>query len=200
LALAELGFKADEVDFLAVVDHEGGPVPAISLTVEDPQDPVWAVRAIKGLAVIGLAVTIVGLLMFEWRQAAVAADVEAALEQARQEIQGGVRTNPAARVLALKADASVLEIWDEISRILPDHTFVTELRMADGKVTLSGLSSDAARLVRIIDQSSLFSSATLAAAIVPDATEGKERFSIGFKVLGARAGRSSTHRPDGTAS
>ena len=78
-------------------------------------------------------------------------------------------------------------MWDELSRILPDHTFLTETRIADGTVTLSGFSADAARLVRIIDQSPLFSGATLTSAITPDANERKDRFSIVFKLRGARA-------------
>jgi general secretion pathway protein L len=87
----------------------------------------------------------------------------------------------------MKAEVGVLGVWDELSRILPDHTFLTETRLADGKVTLSGFSADAARLVRIIDQSPMFSGATLAAAITPDANEHKDRFSITFKLRGARA-------------
>ena len=63
----------------------------------------------------------------------------------------------------MKAEVGVLGVWDELSRILPDHTFLTETRLADGKVTLSGFSADAARLVRIIDQSPLFSGAALTA-------------------------------------
>ena len=34
--------------------------------------------------------------------------------------------DPAARLFAMKADAGILEVWDELSRILPDHTFLTE--------------------------------------------------------------------------
>jgi general secretion pathway protein L len=86
----------------------------------------------------------------------------------------------------MKADAGILEIWDELSRVLPDNAFLTETRIANGKVIISGFSADAARLVRVIDQSPLFSGATLATAITPDATEQKDRFSINFKVRGAR--------------
>jgi len=50
-----------------------------------------------------------------------------------------------------------------------------------------GFSADAARLVRIIDGSPLFSGATLTSAITPDANERKDRFSIVFKLRGARA-------------
>ena len=98
----------------------------------------------------------------------------------------GDGTEPGGRLVAMKADVSTLEVWDELSRILPDHTFLTELRLVDGRVTLSGFSSDAARLVRTIDQSPLFAGAALTAAITPDNAESKERFSISFKVRGGR--------------
>jgi general secretion pathway protein L len=94
----------------------------------------------------------------------------------------------------MKADVSVLEVWDELSRILPDHTFLTESRIADSKVTMTGFSSDAARLVRIIDQSPLFSGAALTAAITSDATEHKDRFSISFKVRGGGGRPSASSR------
>ena len=61
--------------------------------------------------------------------------------------------------------------------------------MADGKVTVSGFSTDAARLVSTIDASSLFSGAALMSAITPDATEHKDRFTVSFKVRGGRMAR-----------
>ena len=96
----------------------------------------------------------------------------------------------------MKADVGILEIWDELSRVLPDNTFLTETRIADGKVTVSGFSADAARLVRVIDQSPLFSGATLATAITPDATEHKDRFSITFKVRGGTNRTAGRKRPE----
>jgi general secretion pathway protein L len=138
---------------------------------------------------------ICGLAIFEWRQASVAAAIEASLAEARQGAQSGRDgADSVGRLLALKADVSVLEVWDELSRILPDHTFLTESRMADGKLTVSGFSADAAKLVRIIDQSPLFSGAALTAAITPDANERKERFSLSFKLRSGRAARSSVSR------
>ena len=117
-----------------------------------------------------------------------AAALETALVEARQSAQSGRDgLDPAARLFAMKAEAGILAVWDELSRILPDHTFLTETRIADGTVTVSGFSADAARLVRIIDQSPLFSGATLTSAITPDANERKDRFSIAFKLRGARA-------------
>jgi len=191
-ALAALGLKAGDVDFLAVGDADGEAMPVINFRTTGDEDPPWAARAVRLLAGAALVASICGVAAFEWSQASVASSIETALAEARQGAQNGRDgIDPVGRLLALKADVSVLEVWDELSRILPDHTFLTESRMADGKVTLSGFSADAARLVRIIDQSPLFSGAALTAAITPDATERKDRFAISFKVRGGRPAASA---------
>jgi general secretion pathway protein L len=186
-ALAELGLKSSEVDFLAAGESNGDATPVINFRTAGEEEPPWATRAVRLLAVTALFAVLSGLSAFEWSQASVATTIDTALAEARQGAQNGHDgIDPMGRLLAMKSDVSVLEVWDELSRILPDHTFLTESRMADGKVTLSGFSADAARLVRIIDQSPLFSGAALTAAITPDATERKDRFSISFKVRGGR--------------
>lgn len=186
-ALAELGLKSSEVDFLAAGEANGDATPIINFRPEGNEDPPWAARAVRLLAVTALFAVLSGLWAFEWSQASVATTIETALAEARQGAQNGHDgIDPAGRLLAMKSEVSVLEVWDELSRILPDHTFLTEARMADGKMTLSGFSADAARLVRIIDRSPLFSGAALTAAITPDATEHKDRFSISFKIRGGR--------------
>jgi len=191
-ALAALGLKSSDVDFLAAGDANGEAMPVINFRTGGDEDPPWAARAVRLLAVAALVASICGVAAFEWNQASVASSIETALAEARQGAQNGRDgIDPVGRLLALKADVSVLEVWDELSRILPDHTFLTESRMADGKVTLSGFSADAARLVRIIDQSPLFSGAALTAAITPDATERKDRFAISFKVRGGRPAASA---------
>jgi general secretion pathway protein L len=194
-ALAELGLTVGDVDFLAASDANGEFVPVIPFRATRPDDPPWARRAVKLLAGAGLGAVMFGLVAFEWCQDNVATGIEASLVEAREVAQGGHGgLNQAGRLFAMKADVGILEIWDELSRVLPDHTFLIETRIADGGVTLSGFSADAARLVRLIDQSPLFAGATLAAAITPDATEHKDRFSINFKVRGGR-----TVRPSGSA-
>ena len=187
-ALSELGLASRDVDCLAVADAGGEAVPVITFRAVSDEDPAWALRAVRLLAAAALGAVLLGLIVFEWRQASVAATLETALVEARQSAQSGRDgLDPAARLFAMKAETGILAVWDELSRILPDHTFLTETRIADGTVTVSGFSADAARLVRIIDQSPLFSGATLTSAITPDANERKDRFSIVFKLRGARA-------------
>jgi general secretion pathway protein L len=196
VALTELGLSYADVDFLAVGDTGGEALPVIHFRSSGDEDPPWSGRAVRLLAGAAFLASVCGVAVFEWRQASVAAAIETELAEARQGAQNGRDgIDPAGRLFAIKADVSVLEVWDELSRILPDHTFLTEARIADGKVTMTGFSSDAARLVRIIDQSPLFSGAALTAAIISDATEHKDRFSISFKVRGGRPGAGSRSTP-----
>lgn len=195
-ALTELGLKQSEVDFLAVGDGTGEALPVINFRSSGEEDSPWSGRAVRLLAGATLLACICGVAVFEWRQASVAAAIETELAEARQGAQNGRDgIHPVGRLFAMKADASVLDVWDELSRILPNHTFLTESRIADSKVTMTGFSSDAARLVRIIDQSPLFSGAALTAAITSDATEHKDRFSISFKVRGGRPSASGRSAP-----
>jgi general secretion pathway protein L len=192
-ALADVGLNPDDVDFLAASD--GGGAPLIPFRAIEQKDPLWAWRAVKLLAAAAVGAVLLGLLAFEWCQSSAANKLEASLEQAAQ---GGTVTagaNQASRLFSRKADAGVLEVWEELSRILPDHTFLTEARIVDGKVTISGFSADAAGLVRSIDQSTLFTGATLVAAITPDANERKDRFSLSFRVRGSRTPGPSARAP-----
>lgn len=189
-ALAELGLTSQEVDGLAVTDAVGETVTVINFRAASDDDPAWALRAIRLLAVAALGAVLLGLIVFDWRQASVANALEAALTEAQQSARTGRNgMDPAARLFAMKTETGILDVWDELSRILPDHTFLTEIRMTEGTVALSGFSTDAAHLVRIIDQSPLFSGASLTSAITPDANEHKDRFSLQFKLRSARLAR-----------
>ncbi|MEO6382548.1 MAG: PilN domain-containing protein, partial [Nitrobacter sp.] len=156
-ALSELGLTSSAIDHLAISGTNGEAVPVITFRADQHDDPAWALRAVRLLAAAALGAALLGLGAFEWRQASVAGAVEASLAEARQGAQSGRDgVDPTARLFAMKTEAGILDVWDELSRILPDHTFLTEVRLADGKVTLAGFSADAARLVRLIDQSPLF--------------------------------------------
>jgi general secretion pathway protein L len=192
-ALTELGLAASDIDFLAARDGNHEVVPVVWFGASNVgDDPPWARRTVKCLAAAALGTVIFGLVAFEWCQSNLANSMQASLLELRGGAQGDFRSlDQSARLFALKANIAVLDIWDELSRVLPKHTFLTETRIADHAVTLSGFSADAARLVRIIDQSPLFSGAILTAPIRPDNTERKDRFSISFKVSDVQPPRSS---------
>jgi general secretion pathway protein L len=73
--------------------------------------------------------------------------------------------------------AAVL-VLDAISKILPDTTYVTDLRVEGDRLQVAGLTKDAPMLIRLIEQSPQFSRATFYAPTTREASEPGERFHI----------------------
>lgn len=196
---ARLGLEASEIDFIAVRPATGAPIAVVTIGESRHEDPPWVARTTRVLAVALLIATMTGLLGFEWWQSSRAAGLEDELYEAKQGVQVGQQgAGSPVHLVALKAVPGSLAAWDELSRVIPDHTFLTEVRVAGGTITLAGVSSDAARLVRILDGSRLFTGATLVGPITPDATERRDRFRMSMKLRKAGAGRivKSAERPE----
>ncbi len=65
-----------------------------------------------------------------------------------------------------------------LSQILPDHTYVTELRLEGDKLRLSGITRDAPSLIRLIEQSRHFARATFFAPTTRAPSDPGDRFNI----------------------
>ena len=73
------------------------------------------------------------------------------------------------------ADVMLLEA---LSQILPDNTYVTELRIEKDKLHIVGITQDAPALVRFIEKSAHFTHATFVAPTTRSAEDSSERFHI----------------------
>jgi general secretion pathway protein L len=71
---------------------------------------------------------------------------------------------------------------EALSRVLPDHTYVTELHMAGGKLQISGITRDAPSLIPLIEQSRHFTRATFYAPTTRAPSDPGERFHIEMRV------------------
>lgn len=81
----------------------------------------------------------------------------------------------AKRKQSTPADVLVLEA---ISRVLPDNTYVTELRIEGDKIQVVGMTQDAPSLVRLMEQSPQFTRATFFAPTTRAQNDPGERFHI----------------------
>ncbi len=73
---------------------------------------------------------------------------------------------------------SMLLMLDELTRLLPDDTFLERLSAARGELSLAGQSSQAPQLVKLLQDSVNFRGAALSGPIQPDARSGKDRFNV----------------------
>ncbi len=70
---------------------------------------------------------------------------------------------------------------NELTRLLPDTIWLSDLRFEGAAIDLTGLATSAAGIVRILDQSTAFTDVTLTSAVTFDQQHQRERFSLRMK-------------------
>jgi general secretion pathway protein L len=170
-----------------------GLTPLITLRQDrGTQEPLLR-RLIWGGILSALVLSVVVSALTYWRQQSLLDELDARIAAARpkaQHVRAIVDKLEQQRQITLqlrsrKTDgAGLLDIWEEVTRVLPADSWLTELRLSEGadhrerEITMTGLSAAAASLVGLIDQSRLFTDASLTAPVTIDPTEGHERFAL----------------------
>ena len=76
-----------------------------------------------------------------------------------------------------RATPSPVMVLEALSKTLPDDTYLTEMRIEDGKLQIAGLAGDASQLIHLLEQSPQFAHAAFSAATVKG-PNGDESFHI----------------------
>ena len=195
--LRELGLAVGDIAFVAFDGHDDGQAaPRIRLQRGANRRSFHKAIGFGMAASAVLLLLVSGGLRFWNQQIALdrqAEEIAVATRKAQQ-----VRTrldqvydqrNALIRLRLRRGEApTLLDLWQEATRILPAHSWLTEFRLAetsgsgDQQVIVAGFSSAAPSLVGIVDASPLFFDAALSSPVAFDPTEGRERFILQAKV------------------
>jgi general secretion pathway protein L len=106
------------------------------------------------------------------------ASTRSAVGAAREAARGSVAATQLSLEQRKHEAPSTVIVLDTLSQILPDHTYVTELRVEGNKLRLSGITRDAPSLIGLIERSGRFVRATFFAPTTRSRSEPGERFHI----------------------
>jgi len=113
------------------------------------------------------------------------ADVTSRIAAQRAKLHAGsdVRDSALATIERRRHEtpASVI-VLEVLSQILPDHTYVTELRIQGDKIQVIGVTRDAPSLIRLIEQSQHFTRAIFFAPTTRSPSEPGEHFHIEARI------------------
>ena len=101
----------------------------------------------------------------------------AATDKLHTEVQALLKRN---RNLPLRKQSGpmLMSVLEELARVLPEKTWIAELRMEGDKLSLVGYSASASSLIAIIEESDLFSGTDFGSPVMPDPALHAERFNL----------------------
>ena len=116
--------------------------------------------------------------------------VDAAKAQAREVrmLRNSLRNSAEAANFLARRRAQMpttLELLDDLTRRIPDSTFLEKISVNDGNMVLIGQSQQASALVGLLQGSPLIRTPTLTGSVQTDPRTGKERFTLTAVVAGS---------------
>jgi general secretion pathway protein L len=189
---AEWHLRPDRIEADGAVPRSAEPLNLMPIKPKSGVQAVSALRFALVTAIIGLLLAAVLIPLSQNRVTAdrlqeevTAARASATLvEDLRTEldrlVEGGhsVVDQKATRPLAIA-------VLDEVTRLLPDTSWVFQLRISDTEVQVYGYSATAAELIALFEKSELLSDAQFRSPVTRDARVGLERFHLSAQIRDA---------------
>ena len=175
-----VGAEGDRMGFNLLSRGEAAPSLARRLS--------WVIATAAALLVLVSAATVVVALQ---RQDQALGQLEVETDAARKEAQAVRKRVQDAdtvsnRIGALRLRRAegirVIALWEEVTRLLPDTAWLTNLRVENDVLWIDGYARSAAELVGIVARSPMFSGVALSAPVVREEARASERFQIRMKI------------------
>ena len=187
--MRDLGIEPAFADCWDEERRSGLPADFLAATRDDgKRSGLGAVPVMAGLAVI-LALSAVAILIVRHQTAldalearSDAARAEAATVRLAVEASQAASAQIAAIDRMLHARLPAARIIEELTVIMPDTAWVSDLRIDGDVVEFTAYAKSAAALVPLLAKSPLFTEASLTSPVILDNIEDKERFSVRLRL------------------
>jgi general secretion pathway protein L len=186
-ALTSLGVKS-----IAVSTLLPGPEAVVVKVLDEKGHHALDVQRVRRILVAVLLVAALGAVVASVGGAVLDRTLQAKQDQLARQIAsrraaalGGREGTLDGATAALRTlerrkhdNPSAVIVLEQLSKLLPDHTYVTEMRIEGDKLRLVGITRDAPSLIGLMEQTQYFSRATFFAPTTRSPNESGERFHI----------------------
>lgn len=189
-----LGLKVMRVECMDPSDGTALPVNFLAGSLDEEKAPRRSNALVWLLSVSALGLVASGVWIYVDRHE----QALRALQENSAKLKGQVQRQKDALTKTQSAFAEIASyqklrsetvskvvILEELTRILPESAWITDLKIDGGTIDISGLAVSAAALVPILERSKVFVDATSTASLTLDPREEKERFSIRARIRNA---------------
>jgi general secretion pathway protein L len=196
--LAELREMGAAVLGVGLMDDVAASTSPMNLLPQEQRDrPATSQAAIvaRVLAAIAAALAVAALVYPLWLKREAVIALHPRLEKAKAEAEISERLGKEIEKLASEhnfvlgkkhAQIPVVTLMDDLSRLLPDTTWVQQLDVKTGpksrELQLAGESGSSSQLIEVLEQSGIFANASFKSPLTKGATPGTERFLLAADV------------------
>lgn len=140
-----------------------------------------------------VVLTVAAVLVPLHKQRSTADELRGQVEAARQQAEKSIRLRDRLETMVAAADfvttekrtrPMVAEVLSELTRIIPDQAYVSQLQLQDGTLQLHGFAGTASDLIARLSKSPLFVQPQFRSPVTRDPRNQKERFHIGVQIAG----------------
>lgn len=150
---------------------------------------------IAGMAAATVAFLVFSFIQLHSKASAANNQLDAEIARAEVEARKARRAYDAyvariSQVEALKSQSlagpRATVMWEELSKIVPDSSYLSNLKMQDDRIEISGFSKASSELIPLVEGSDLFEAAEFVSPVVKVPGFEGDRFSISFRQSGTK--------------